>query len=227
MGKHSGDTAGFGTPRYCSRSGGLIPGLRWGRLEISGGFLLLTAFLYYMNASLLLWSGVACTLHELGHCLVLWLCRGKIHRLRLSCIGAELVLSARSPLSPKQQLAASLAGPASNLLAALAVRSITAAGWETQRYLFSGLNLALACFNLLPVAQLDGGRALGNLLACFWPPERAKRFIAVCSYAVSSALVLGASILVLRRQANLTLLLTALWLFAAPIAGQKKKFLFS
>ncbi len=203
-----------------------MPWLRWRRLEISGGFLLLAAFLYYMDAELLLWSGTACVVHEAGHCLLLRLCGGKIHILRLSCVGAELVLSSKRPLSPGQELAVALAGPAANLLAALTVRLQVGFGWVIQRDLFSGLNLALAFFNLLPVVQLDGGRALVSILRFFSPEGEARRVVQICSWAISFALVLGGGILVLRRQANLTLLLTALWLFTAPIAEWEKKRIF-
>ena len=50
-------------------------------------------------------------------------------------------------------------GPAANLAAAwLCCRAEGGA-------LFAGLNLALGCFNLLPVGRLDGGRALHCLLS--------------------------------------------------------------
>ena len=58
-----------------------------------------------------------------------------------------------------EELAAALAGPAANLAAAwLCCRAEGGA-------LFAGLNLALGCFNLLPVGRLDGGRALHCLLS--------------------------------------------------------------
>ena len=57
------------------------------------------------------------------------------------------------------ELAAALAGLAANLAAAwLCCRAEGGA-------LFAGLNLALGCFNLLPVGRLDGGRALHCLLS--------------------------------------------------------------
>lgn len=194
---------------------------------MSGGFLLLAALLYYLDTEgLLFWTGSACALHELGHYLIIRLCGGGVSALRISCVGAEMALSPRLPLSRMGQLLSALAGPAMNLL--LAVGAARLAGrWGERLYLFAGLNLALACFNLLPVAQLDGGRALRGLLSFFRPEEWADRVVAVASLAVSSALVLGGGILVLKGQASVTLLITALWLFAASAAAGEKKLVFS
>ena len=139
--------------------------LRWSHLEISGGFLLLTAALYYLDSSgVVPWALAACTLHELGHVAAVRLLGGRVSMLRLTCVGAELRLSARYPLGAGRQLLAALAGPAVNLLLAPAVAG-AAARWGEGAFLFAGLNLALGAFNLLPVAQLDGGRALFALMA--------------------------------------------------------------
>ena len=68
-------------------------------------------------------------------------------------------------LSYGQEAAAALAGPAVNLTLALALCRLP--GGE----LWAGLNLVLACFNLLPVGRLDGGRVLRCLLSWLLGPE--------------------------------------------------------
>ena len=79
--------------------------LRWSHLEISGGFLLLTAALYYLDSSgVVPWARAACTLHELGHVAAVRLLGGRVSMLRLTCVGAELRLSARYPLGAGRQL---------------------------------------------------------------------------------------------------------------------------
>ena len=156
--------------------------LRWKRVEISAGALLLGAALYYLDEQgVLLMAFCACALHELGH----W-----------------------------QQIAAALAGPAVNLLAAR-----MAAGLGTEgAYCFAGLNLALAAFNLLPAVQLDGGRILWCILALLTSEERAERLLRVLSSALAVGLVLGALLLLWQGRGNLTLLITAVWLLVPPAA---------
>ena len=163
--------------------------LRWKRVEISAGALLLGAALYYLDEQgVLLMAFCACALHELGHWLVIRALGGRVTALRITCVGAEMRLSARCPLGYWQQIAAALAGPAVNLLAAR-----MAAGLGTEgAYCFAGLNLALAAFNLLPAVQLDGGRILWCILALLTSEERAERLLRVLSSALAVGLVLGA-----------------------------------
>ena len=134
--------------------------MRWGRVEITAGALLLWALLYYLDSGTLVPQALAaCALHELGHYAAIRLLGGRVARLKLSCVGAEMALSARCPLGPARELAATLAGPAVNLLCAWICSGLGEAWW-----CFTGLHLALGLFNLLPVGPLDGGRALNCLL---------------------------------------------------------------
>ena len=93
--------------------------LRWRHVEISGGFLLVAALLFYLDTeNLLFWAAAACALHELGHGLAIRCLGGRVALLRLTCVGAELKLSARYPMGYGRQLLAALGGPAANLLCA-------------------------------------------------------------------------------------------------------------
>ena len=133
---------------------------------VSGGFFLLVG-----------WFGVSCgwdmallvlgaaAFHELGHILVLNRCGARVRRLRISMLGAVLETGGR--MSYGQELAAVLAGPLANLLAAVVLGGlgcITAAG----------ANGVLCLFNLLPILPLDGGRALYLLLAWTAGPQTAE-----------------------------------------------------
>ena len=100
---------------------------------------------------------------------------------------------------------------------------LAAVGLGEDFYVFAGLNLGMACFNLLPVAPLDGGRALRSLAALLWSGALGERLVQLSSLAVSLALTVGGGVLVLRGRANFTLLITACWLLAASVPKGVKK----
>lgn len=197
--------------------------MRWGRLEISGGFLLTAAALYYLDdQGVLLWGALACALHELGHYAAILGLGGRVARIRLSAAGAEMALSAARPLGPPAQLLAALAGPVVNLALAL-LSARLAEGLGESWYVFAGLNLGLACFNLLPVAQLDGGRALYALLTLLWSEEAAERVTGFCSALVAEGLVLAGAVVLWRSRGNFTLLVTALWLALSLVRRERAR----
>lgn len=182
--------------------------LRWGRVEVTGGFLLLAAALYYLDGqNILPWAACACFCHELGHLLAIHAMGGRVARIRLSLTGAEMALSAARPLGLGGNLVSSLAGPIANLALAL-----LAAGAGERWYLFAGLNLSLAAFNLLPVAQLDGGRAVYSLVAILWSRQTAEQVVDILSKAMVWGLMLAGGALFWVTRTNFTLLVTASWL---------------
>ncbi len=129
--------------------------MRWGKVEVTGGFLLVMAWLNYVDTQGLLPRALcAAAAHELGHWAVIRLLGGQVRCLRLSTVGAGMVLE-RS-LSYGRECFCALAGPAVNLLLAVCFSR----GTGEWALVFAGLNLALALFNLLPLPALDGGRAL-------------------------------------------------------------------
>ena len=193
--------------------------LRWRRVEISGGALLMLAALYYLDGQgVLPLALLAGALHAAGHWLAIRALGGRITALRLTCVGAEMRLSARYPLGYAGQCIAALAGPCANLAAAwAAARPGTEWG-----YCFAGRHLALGAVHRLPAAQLDGGRVLWCALALLAGRARADRFVPALSAALAAGLVCGALALVWQGRGNLSLLLTALWLLAAPAAGNMR-----
>ena len=191
--------------------------LRWKRVEISGSFLLLAAGLYYLDSGgILPWALAACGVHELGHYLAIRLLGGQVSLLRLTCVGAEMRLSARAPLGPGRQILTALAGPATNLFLAL-VLARRAAQLGAELWLFAGLNLTLGAFNLLPVAQLDGGRIVQNLLILLGAGEIAERAVQWASLILAGTLAVAGSLLLLQGKVNGTLPLTALWLLLSQL----------
>ena len=183
--------------------------MRLGRIEATGGFFLLLAWLNYLDTQgLVPMAMAACALHELGHFLTLRRLGGRVRLIRLTAAGAEMVLS--RPLGYWQEGLTALAGPGVNLLLALLF-----CAWPGGT-VFAGLNLVLACFNMLPAGRLDGGRALYCTLALLAGPEWAGR-IGRCLDGIWAAVLLVCGALLARFGGNITLLLVSLWLLTAAL----------
>lgn len=183
---------------------GIFDRLRPRRVEITGGFLLLAAWLNYLDRQgIVPLALLSCALHELGHLLVLRLLGVRVRRLSITAVGAEMETD--RPLSYGGEILAALAGPLVNLVLALTFCRFSR-GW-----VFAGLNLVLCCFNLLPVGRLDGGRVLRCVLAWLLGPEAAWRAGWWLDRLLAGALAALGLVLV-GAGAGPTLLLTAAWL---------------
>lgn len=119
-------------------------------------------------------------------------------------VGAEMEIP--SHLSYGQELYCSLAGPMVNLLLAFS--------FCFSFPLFSGLNLALALLNLLPLSKLDGGRALSCVLGLCCPYHWQRPVISFFDLSCS-VLVLFLGLLLWFAGGSVTLLILGLWLLQA------------
>lgn len=189
--------------------------MRIGKVEATVGFFLLLAWLNYLDRQAIVpLAMTACLLHELGHYLVIRLFGGNVKLIRLTAVGAEMVLS--KPLGYWQEGAAALAGPGVNLMLAAIF-----CNWPWSS-LFSGLNLVLGCFNLMPIGRLDGGRAMYCTLALLVGPDAALRAGAWMDFLFTAVLLLS-GLIILRVGGNLTLLLVALWMLSVFFSGKKER----
>lgn len=128
-------------------------------------------------------------LHELGHSFAAQHFGLKVKEILLLPIGGIATLHGR-PVTPRQEVAIALAGPAVNVVLAavfmvvlwltgfisttlgqLSAVSVTPSLTGLLLLLVSG-NATLALFNLLPVFPLDGGRVLRALLEMRWGVAR-------------------------------------------------------
>ena len=178
------------------------------RLEVSPGFLLLLGVLYWLEegVGLLFWGLLACAVHELGHVAAALALGGRAERLSLTVVGAELSFSYRAPLTYGQDSLVALAGPAANLL-------LGGLFFLLNRQLPAILSLGIGAFNLLPILPLDGGRVLYGLLADQLDLDWADRLLTATSGCLVGLLA-GIGVIAAVHYANVTLLLTALWLLA-------------
>ena len=147
-----------------------------GRIAVSPFFFLLLALFAAVDRQRLLFPILsAAALHEAGHLAVLRLVGGQIEQFTLTPFGGELRIRRSEWLSYGREIASVLAGPGVNLVCALVLgRAAAELSWE-RGYLLSGLHMLLALFNLLPLRQLDGGRALYLMLSWLLDPITADR----------------------------------------------------
>ena len=109
--------------------------------------------------------------HELGHSVVAQRAGIKVEGITLWLLGGVARLS-KEPQTARDELKIAAAGPAVSILAALTFSAIAAGttlmpfdNYITGVALYLAIvNGALAIFNLLPAAPLDGGRVLSSLV---------------------------------------------------------------
>lgn len=180
-------------------------------IRISFGAVLLWAWFTLVNGWQL--TGIillAALVHEMGHLLVLCLAGAKVSGLSIGVFGAVLDADT-SRLSYGRELAAVLAGPAANLLTAVACGA-----WGDSS-LFIGANVILCGFNLLPVRPLDGGRALYLLALWMWGVERGERFAGTVGGVAALLLAAGLTAVMYWSGGSLWLLPPTGWMLAAAV----------
>lgn len=200
--------------------------LKWHKVGFTRGFLLcLALFFYFDQEGLLLWVTLAAMIHEMGHYITIAVLGGRVNYITFSCVGVEMALSARCPLVGLKLALVTLAGPMANFLMALMIWGLGQPLGE-EGTLFWALNVGLGVFNLLPVAQLDGGRLLWQCAMAGCRSALAEQFLWVLSVYLSGLLVIGGILLWVFGGGTATLLMTALWLFATAFGirlGKRKK----
>lgn len=124
-----------------------------GRVETDGGFwLVLGLMVLLLPARFLAGVILAAAVHEAGHLLAIRCTGSRVLRLELHSGGARIVTD---PMEPGREILCALAGPAAGALAV--------AVWRVFPELaLAGLGQTV--FNLLPLGELDGGRALDAVM---------------------------------------------------------------
>lgn len=183
------------------------------RLRIAPAVPALLAVLLLLFPPVLLFAIFsAALLHELGHYTVLRLMKGTVKQLTITPLGAEMTVEG-SLSYPKEMLLAA-AGPAVNLMLAVALSRL-GAQWDIC-YLFGGVHLVLGIFNLLPILPLDGGMLLWNAAVWCVEPYTADRISAIVGL-FASVLLSGAALWMLLRGGSPFLLIATLGLLRVPL----------
>jgi Zn-dependent protease len=151
-------------------------------------------------------------LHEAGHLLAMALFGARPTRICLTAAGMRMERPPGLSLSFPQEIAVAFAGPAvSLLLAGLFALLELVLPLPSDLCL---LNLGFGLFNLLPVRQLDGGRALYFLLCRRLQERAASRAILATSLLCLFAAAAGTALVCLRQGVSLPLLVAVGYLAA-------------
>lgn len=140
-------------------------------------------------------------IHELGHIIASRLFRIRIKAFSCGICGGDITLNTSS--SYTADVAVYLGGIAVNLLFAFTFNSSA----------FGRHNFAYALLNSLPIAELDGGRALNALLSQKLDYTLAKKVCEVISYVTLFFTWQLGIYLFFKTSSNITLLLLCVYLF--------------
>lgn len=182
------------------------------RVAVSPLFLCVLFLFYLMDRqNLLLPILAAAALHEVGHVAAVYCVGGRIDRFRLTAFGGELRICHPEQMSYGGELLSVLAGPGVNLACALLfAQAGKLFAWEAG-YVFSGIHLLLGFFNLLPIRQLDGGRALYLLICWLAEPITAERVMHGCSCVCLCLMLLLSAAFLACAGIRLSAVLMAAW----------------
>lgn len=179
------------------------------RLELRSGFLFFLALLAQLDSFGVFWPYLAAAAgHEAAHAAAVYLCGGRITRLRLGFGDLQM---AATPLGDRALCFCAAAGPAANLLCALTL--------GRRAPVFAAVSLLLGLYNLLPLAQLDGGTLLRLLLCRFFPIHGAQAAQWVSTGCLALLLVLAAQVSLARGGGPFPLLAAALVASRALCSG--------
>lgn len=135
------------------------------RFEITPGAVALLCFLFYVSEIEVFFAFLLLSvLHELGHLAAMLLFGVEVRKIRVGILGTVI---STAPMPLTAEIFCSLAGPFVNLFCFWVLRPCLPGA--------ALISLLLACYNLLPVYPLDGGRALRGMLCLCLPVDVADK----------------------------------------------------
>lgn len=144
---------------------------------------------------------LAIAVHEVFHCIAALGCGSTLRRIRITMLGAEIVADGGSPGC---EIISSLAGPVGSLLLLLFRKTIP---------ITALCALIHAIYNLLPLTNLDGGRALHSSLRLLLNSNRAETICNLIDWTVRILLLVGALFISWRMQWGALILFSVILLF--------------
>lgn len=179
---------------------------------------MLALFSFYDKTGIAFCAIFAALMHESGHIFAAGLCKCTIKELAFKPFGIRMRL--KTPLSlldTKNKLIVLSAGCTVNFICFFTLSFLS--GRVTDASL---VHLITALFNLLPAGTLDGGRILYELLSLKISDNKAQLFCDIISlFSACSLFILGSAVLI-KTGYNVSLMITAAYLFLMVIVRQKK-----
>ncbi len=152
---------------------------------------------------------VAALLHEMGHLLVMFVCRQPLKQITVLPFGVD-IKKAPYISSYKADIAVSSAGIIVNIIMIVLCKTFPES--LAVEY-FKQSNIVLFGINVLPIKTLDGGQILEKLLLLFLPPDTVEKVMSICSF-ICIFLVGSLAVWVLFYSGyNFTLLFMCMYLF--------------
>lgn len=174
--------------------------------------------LIYDKSYTAIFALLAAVLHELGH-LVCFICYGQTPiDVELNALGMRIKREHEISLSLKQEAIVALAGPFVNLTIALATCLVQSGEVFTRAMM---INLVLGCFNLLPIFELDGGRALYYLLCIRFEAKTSQTVITTLSVITLFLLYLLGFAVLFHSGYNFTLIAATVYLTILTLAKKR------
>lgn len=183
---------------------------RLGKTQIFIGYEVvaaITAVLILDRTDRIICCILAAMLHELGHLLMMRLFHIPVHSVSVRLF--DILIKADSPSDYRADIFVTLGGVMANFLCALIFMPLS-------RDLFYA-NLALGCFNLLPVLSLDGGHLFYLLLSRRFLPKTCAVILKITTFLFLLPLMTAGVLMLFRSGYNYSLLAISLYLLAVLI----------
>lgn len=176
------------------------------KIYVSFTFISLILFVLITCESTNLPSALICSLlHELGHFSALFLSKEKNFSMRISFFGGEICRNESYKTNYLFEFFVHIAGPAVNLLLALIF-------YLCNNKNLLEINIAIAVFNLLPIDNLDGGKALYSLICLKKSHSFAKKLVFTISLLICVPLILISLMSVSKNNGNIQLVIVLIYI---------------
>ena len=160
------------------------------RIELESGFLLLFAFLYFLDDCGIIVALIpAVIFHEMGHVLTMLFFGARPTCLTAALSGFSIDYS--GDLSETQELLTALSGPIFGLSIAVLFAKMGNLFESDYLLMNAGIGFVINAFNLLPAKPLDGGRVIYFILGKILGAKSAKIVSVIISYVFSLIVLLA------------------------------------